>query len=511
MIQKTITIFMFQILVLGFLQAQTTHEAQMADEVVESIGVNTHFYYTDTVYWTDFETLRDLLLELGIRHIRDGNAGQNTTYRERLNELAGHGIKSLLICDTRFGLADNWSQSLERLKLIMNQSNNPVELIEGPNEMDFSSNFSDLPAQTQALWNTFKGDPETSWIPILGPSLGNTASSPANLGDLSAYMDYGNLHPYPGGRPVEDGLGAGWGISLEEAIDRYTTHVSGNIPTYATETGYQMIEDGHGNLQVTERAAAKYTPRAILHYMDKGIKRFYHYQLINDHSGENFGLLNDDFSKRLQYYAIKNLITLFEDAGEDFETTPLEFLINNNASDIEFSLFQKRNGTYLLALWQPEYSCNESNDESNPPTDIEPDAIDISIDFSESKEFNIKAYTPSFESNFIEEWNQVNNITVSVPDHVVVLEISEVQITSLIDDNKIEVSFYPNPVTSTLNINLNSPTNATVKIIDSNGRNIFRESIFQEQQIPFQDFPKGLYFVNIDDGKTVITKKIIKK
>lgn len=66
MTQKFISIIILQLFSLGFLQAQTTHEAQMADEIVESIGVNTHFYYTDTVYWTDFETLRDLLLELGI-------------------------------------------------------------------------------------------------------------------------------------------------------------------------------------------------------------------------------------------------------------------------------------------------------------------------------------------------------------------------------------------------------------------------------------------------------------
>lgn len=498
------------LLLISFNSFGQVYNAEKSNDVVESIGINTHFYYTNTVYWSDYTILRDRLIELGIKHIRDGNAGQNTTYRQRLNELAGYGIKSLLICDTRFGLADNWQQSLTRLKLIMNQSNNPVELIEGPNEMDFSSDFNQLPAQTMALWNTFKNDPETSWIPILGPSLGNTASSPQALGNLSNFMDYGNIHSYSGGKPVESSLGGGWGISLEEAINRYMNFVSGGKLVYATETGYQMIEDGHGNLQVTERAAAKYTPRAILYYLKKGVKRFYHYQLVNDHNNENFGVLNDDFTRREHFYAIKNVINLFSDTSDNFTPGTLEYTLVGDTSNIEHSLFQKSDGTYLLAIWQAAYSCVEGNDANNPPTDIEPPSENLDITFNANADYSIETYLPSFYSNIQQSFLNVNSININIPDHVVVLKITDNNALSVSEINNTDsVKIYPNPTDNKINLELKGNITLTsIKIFDDLGR-VVKE--FNNTLLDVSSLSDGIYVLELETNEGKITKKFLKK
>src|SRR5438445_797342 len=46
--------------------------AIQADKVVDSIGVNTHFAYTNTNYYQQYSQVIAALKSAGIRHIRDG-------------------------------------------------------------------------------------------------------------------------------------------------------------------------------------------------------------------------------------------------------------------------------------------------------------------------------------------------------------------------------------------------------------------------------------------------------
>jgi len=52
------------------------------------------------------------------------------------------------------------------------------------------------------------------------------------------------------------------------------------------------------NLPVAESVAAKYEPRLLMWYLKKGFKYAYHYQLINNNTLENFGILNNDLSPK---------------------------------------------------------------------------------------------------------------------------------------------------------------------------------------------------------------------
>ena len=72
-----------------------------ASAFFNSIGVNTHIGFYDTNY-ADFQgMLKPRLLELGVKHIRDGNIwGGNSgdTPLTRCKELEQYGINLLLIC-----------------------------------------------------------------------------------------------------------------------------------------------------------------------------------------------------------------------------------------------------------------------------------------------------------------------------------------------------------------------------------------------------------------------------
>src|SRR5579875_3786384 len=68
-----------------------------ADQVVDSVGINLHLHSTDTPY-ANFPLVRDSLVDLGIRHVRDGLI--DTTWLEyyrRYRDLAGLGIRGLFI------------------------------------------------------------------------------------------------------------------------------------------------------------------------------------------------------------------------------------------------------------------------------------------------------------------------------------------------------------------------------------------------------------------------------
>lgn len=391
-------------------------QSYQADKAADMPGINTHFNYGSSPYNKSYAQCRDLLIDLGVRHIRDAN---NSGVKNKYSELAGYGIKVDLICDIiRWQQPATWSDAKTITKAIMSMPNSPVEYIEGPNEFDFETDWiNGIRQRTIDLWNTYKGDAATSSIPIFGPSFGNTAGSPQQVGDLSSYLNYGNMHCYPGGAYPEGPQGGGWTIPLDQAISNYQT-ISKSKPRVATETGYQMAKSGHGNLQVTERAAAIYTPRLFLTYLKKGFKHAYHYQLINDNS-ENFGLVNLDFTKRQHYHSIKNFIALFSDKGSEFTPQSLNYTLSGDLTDIQSMLFQKRDGTFLLAIWQAVKSCNETKDGN--PTDIINSDRNITVNFGATV-VNGETYLPSFFSEAQSTFNNVNSLSISVLDHIIVLK-----------------------------------------------------------------------------------------
>ena len=82
--------------------AQTT---VLADAFVNSVGVNVHLHYNDTLYYDNFPLVRSRLQDLRVRHVRDGLI--DTTWPEyyaRHNSLGRAGIKGTFIT----ALDDEW-------------------------------------------------------------------------------------------------------------------------------------------------------------------------------------------------------------------------------------------------------------------------------------------------------------------------------------------------------------------------------------------------------------------
>ena len=323
--------------------------AQPADSFVDSIGVNTHLYYSDTAYAQSFSTVEQRLRELGVRHIRENLVPNRPDQYERLNQLAAQGIRSTLI----LGDPDDGGAGLAKLTSILGSDlRGSVDAVEGPNEWDLNgpSNWmSGLAPYQGQIYSAIKNS-SLSGIPVVGPSLGNTNSDGS---DVSGSLDYGNIHSYPNGEPPE------WNLAdrLNEA-----KAMSGSKPVMATETGYHTAVNFTGDHRPTSEAAeATYLPRLFLEYYGQGVARTFSYELLDEFSDpghqeaeSNFGLLRQDLSPKPAFVALRNLISILSDPGASFKPGKLDYAISGDQDELHQLLLQKSDGSYYLALWRAE-------------------------------------------------------------------------------------------------------------------------------------------------------------
>jgi hypothetical protein len=330
----------------------TAVSVRTANAFVQSIGVNTHTYYTDTVYYRRFRAIERRLRELGVHHIRENLMPDRRDQYRRLNQLAAIGIHSTLIVgDPRNGLAG--MRSL--VKILATRLAGGADAAEGPNEFDLSGEPSWGPRLARyqaALYRAVKSTRRLAAVPVVGPSLGNP-NNVANLRDLSRYLDYGNIHSYPDGEPPE--------ANLADALQG-ARRTSGSKPVLATETGYHdALRADSGQQPVSETAAAIYLPRLYLDYFAQGVARTFPYELVDEHPDpaadepeSSFGLLRNDLSPKPAFTAIRNLIAILEDPGTAFAPGSLDYALSGDTTDLSQVLLEKRDGRFYLALWRTD-------------------------------------------------------------------------------------------------------------------------------------------------------------
>jgi hypothetical protein len=323
--------------------------ARPADAFVDSIGVNVHMNYTDTVY-RDGDLLIDKLATAGIRHVRDGLSWDTEYAYRRYEQLRSRGIGVTFI----MGDAVESHDTLEELLTVLrSRVRNAAEAVEGPNEYSYSGDplwSSHLRAYQTRLHSSIKADPALASLPVLAPSL-ITWQDHAELGDMTSALDAGNKHPYPGGDIPE--------ANLTEELS-VAARVSGDRPVWVTETGYHnALATESGHRPASEAAAATYIPRMFLENFRRGIPRTFSYELVDlwpDPDGRNqeahFGMLRNDYSEKPVFRRVANLTALLSDPGPAHSASPLDLTIEGGPADLRRLLLQKRDGSYSLVLWR---------------------------------------------------------------------------------------------------------------------------------------------------------------
>jgi hypothetical protein len=382
--------------------------AREADRFVDTIGVTIHLYYIDTVYNNFDDILKPRLTELGIRHVRDGAITSGDfypLYYQRCKALAQSGIRfNLAMLNQAKGKRWQPITDFSKLNTIYQACGKGVASFEGSNEPDLFGPRNGAPdwimpnreGQRQ-LYAAVKGNATLAKLPVISPSVTSLEAAIA-LGNLSNYLDNGNMHNYFAGRNPET---EGWGgpfqfgsvkpgqsgcreISPQQyratepsmalygsvAFNRLcnANPISGGKPIIVTETGWDNAVNQKSPGSVPESVSAVYVPRLFLHHWNQGIVRTYIYEFLDlkPNPGKtdpelNFGLVRNNGTPKPAFQALKNLIQTLKDPGRSFQPKSLNYQLGGRLANVQKTLMQKRNGDFYLALWLgvPIWEANE--------------------------------------------------------------------------------------------------------------------------------------------------------
>jgi hypothetical protein len=459
-------------------------QATSADAFVDSVGVDTH--WTFPAYTAHFTDLITMLINSGIRHIRDGGVPS------AMNVLAAHGIHETMVIDPTHGIIPNsnyWSAAPPQstydvasyLKTVMPAGS--VDALEMPNELDIfnylykwhpndTSTLSTNPsspdyygaygeAVTKDSWQAIKSDSSLSSIKIIGPTIGVQEPSPYAPGSLYNYVDQGGFHPYPGRantwtfpQPYDTITKYYWD-SFEPSVNIANDSYGGNPlmftwyqpaftnnntakPMVATETGYETA-NAKGGISVT--AQAKYIPRLFAEYFRNGIVRAFTYEFYDEgtdtgNTEANFGLIYNNLTPKPAYTALSNLLTLLAEPGAQFTPGTLNYSLSVAPSGsytrtgyVHDLLLQKSNGDFYLLVW------HEISDTSNTDTygnvlqgaqrDIQPPALATTITLPAAiTSATLYSYNNSWALNPTNLTISSHKITVQASDTISVIRLS---------------------------------------------------------------------------------------
>lgn len=395
--------------------------ARPADQFVQSIGLNLHLSYFQTVYGDGWATIvKPKLLSLGVRHVRDnGSVTSSDSWMRlvygRMNELAAAKIKFTLILRPAEGSTDYTSAA--HLDRLITYAGSAVESFEGLNEHDLSGHanwVTEVKAFQKAAYARLKADQRTSRMPVLGPAMAHAVNA-SQVGDLSGYMNYGALHPYPGGsRPL---------ANLETHI-RYGRTINGSRPLVVTESGYHTALRWNGSHpHIAEDAEARYVPRLYLDYFSAGFARTFLYELIDQGTSdtlreERFGLLRMNGAPKPAYVALQRLITVLADPGPAFAATGLGFTLSGDTTDVRQLLLQKRDGRFDLVLWHDAVSWDLSAMKTAPAT-----AKPVSLVLDRAAR-RVRTWRVTDAEAPTGDWSGVDSLALVVPDSPLVVEIT---------------------------------------------------------------------------------------
>jgi len=220
--------------------------------------------------------------------------------------------------------------------------------IEGLNEPDQNK----IPNGETLAFQMMLENEQSEIIPgyILGPSI-TTLSYAQAQGDLSDYLDAGNVHFYTAGhQPENGGYGSGGYGSLAYTLN-IGAQTAPHKPCWITECGFAGPSAAPQYGPLDENTRAQYYLRAILFAFRSGVPRVYLYELVTSNAAEQYGLVSSlsPLAVTPSYTAVAGLIALFADATHYDE--PQVNVTVTAPPGIAVLVFRKTTGALVIAMW----------------------------------------------------------------------------------------------------------------------------------------------------------------
>jgi hypothetical protein len=234
-----------------------------------------------------------------------------------------------------------------------------------------------LEAYALSHWQQENG---TSY-PVIGPSPTSTAAA-QGIGDISAYVDYGNIHPYSGGGPPENALPANTARSQMFAPGKQPMVTEQGFWTFDTDGG---LGQAPFNLPtqngVTEAVQATYGLRMYaenFRVFGPGEKTAAYELLdewgpekVNNSNGNGtetrFGILRGDFTPKPAYNAIKELLRYENETTTSFTPAPVDVTVTTpDNTPVNALVLARSNGRDRILAWRPDSVYNQATGVETP-------------------------------------------------------------------------------------------------------------------------------------------------
>jgi hypothetical protein len=403
--------------------AFVTETPVQSDAFVDSIGVNTHLL-------DDLTGARDAIVtqrmqQLGVRHIRDGifpgQTPKQYTFERRFLQTTHSRMEAITDCPQPLGYFPNSQTPPALIRSFDAALGGRVELLEGPNEPDLRNVHGWAHLLTTCITNLKLN--RALPVPFVAPAMGD-AFHTALLGNVATLVGIGAIHRYFSGRnPGTNGFWKSdrcgtWG-QMSFYICEARINAGPTAPLFVTETGYTTFGE------IDEKTEGKYISRVLLLDSLAGIVRTYIYELSDDGTdktnGENgYGLFRYDGTPKPAFDAVRSEIGLLADPGPPFTPSPLRLAVSGGPN-IRHELFQRRDGTYVLALWNEAVGWNP-----NKQVEIPVAARNVSVAFASGARL-IVLHSLDDRGNLVKRslsFDSGSRVTVLVDDHVSFLNVT---------------------------------------------------------------------------------------
>jgi hypothetical protein len=397
--------------------------ARAASDVLQRLGLNTHFNYLgERQYAPRFAEVKRRLAELGVSRLRDGIDHRPETVA-RLRELHRDlGVRVLLGTNTRtvrrpgdlpwdgFGRADPGGIR-PALEIVRAHYAQLCDGLEGVNEYDHSSEGDPdlggtMLAYQRALWQAVKADRVLRGVPVVGLSLAHHVNA-RRVPDLGAFLDVGSMHSYPGPEPPTTGLAA----SMADL-----GRMSGGKPVWATETGY---EDAIAPRHMPPDVVARYGPRLVAEYARAGVPRTYFYELIDEPGrGRRFGLLDADLGEKPVFRALRDTFALLRAPGPDAGPRELAYALEGDTARVHDLLLHRADGRLVLLVWQEVRGWD-------PDRRVRLRPADRAVGLTLGRSVDVRGFRPtSAGTGQVLGARGVRALELRVPDELLALELT---------------------------------------------------------------------------------------
>lgn len=419
--------------------------ASPADSFVDSLGLGTHFMWPPI----SSQKIYDAYTDLGIRYMRDDFAVSYDTYVQqgsqwitRLQHLKQLGVSTLAISSV---YTVTPSDVLRYIHAANDAVPGTIYAIDGPNEVDNGCS-PDTHVFTAVIWNpctplTLWQKPTESYMQQLHSAMASDSTaksmslySPSlglsSFGLKSTIKDnstYANIHYYPI-------YTTPWmNDSIENELAGAAQFYGSTKPVVMTEVGYPSVSLD-STKQTSEALQAKMLPLYYLAAYKAGIARTFLYQLV-DAGGPNdyWGLMASDGRKKPSYYAIKELTSTLADPGPAFVPGALQYRVTDTTTPdgVSSQLFQKRDGTYYIMLWQTHDTDSPAPTTTTAGAHDQTATIDFGGSIASADLTNIaQAAGVASEGSQSQNYSSPTSISVRLSDSPVMIKVTPAVVTT---------------------------------------------------------------------------------